>query len=393
MRRGLKRPLVGQHGGQETTQVTTRSEQLAPSLEHESDDTPTPNYTVYTYIPELCDRVLQEEKVKGPVHLPNVKCSGCNATFAQKSIFDYDLLWEEFSSKNYADLQFHQYNGGLCLWCRAPYQGEGHFEETLVNPLTKYLNAVLCTTSLHDIVWGYCKQQVLPEYTRLMNKHYAYMMDDDADDNMLQLRGMFAKEEYGRSYMKVRGVELVYWHPQTPCDSVPDVKLDYRFFRPKECKCTWTPCECICFVAQVENIKEILHVPYHHQYKILCTLWNTKGGILQPKIDRNKYQSCFVYLRYWSEVNPEDEEAVNEVLGEDAKLTDNVWGIGSVPEEWISRIRSEGVCRTVFKEEQDEVVTVHTLECRRRNHPYSSYKCMMNESRCGRCADCEVHFP
>ena len=374
MRRGLKRPLdYDQHGGKEST----LSEQLAPRSKDESDDTPKPNYTVYAYVPEVCDMVIRGEKFKGD--LPNVKCSGCNATFAQKSIFDYDLLWEECSPKNYGDLQFHQYYGGLCLWCRAPYPGEGHFEETLANPLTKYLDVVLSTTSLQDIVWGYCKPQVLPEYTRLKNEHYAYMMDDDADDTMIELSVIFAKKDFGRSYMKVRGVEHVYWRPRSQRDSVPDVKLDYRYFRPKECKCVWTPCECICFVAQVDNIKEMLHIPHNHEYKIICTLWNTNDEIMHPKIDTNKCQSCFVYLRHWSAVNPEDEEAVNAVLGEDALS--------------YKSGRAEGGCRTVYKEEEDEVVTVHTFECRRRNHPYSSYKCMMNEGRCGRCADCEVHDP
>jgi hypothetical protein len=239
---------------------------------------------------------------------------------------------------------------------------------------------------LQDIVWDYCKREVFPEYTRLERRHFDVMISDAADENMKDFSSLFNRnvgEHYdlichpGRTYMKVRGVEHVYWRPGKSGDRAPDVKLDYRYWRPKECKCVWTPCECICFAAQVQNIKEKLMIPYSYQYKILCTLWNTNGLLLQSKIGTNNYQSFFVYMRTWSAVNPEDEEAVNEELEED------VWGM-------VSGLgRSEGVCRTVYKEDEDEVITVHTLECRRRNHPFPSYQCMFNDNRCGRCADCK----
>jgi hypothetical protein len=377
-RRGLKRSLddVGNGG-----HLTTLPEQ--PCLKDESEDQPKPNYVVYTYVPELCDKVLRGEEFSG--HPPNVKCSGCHATFRQKSILDYDILWEEFSHKRYADLQFHQYYGGLCLWCRAPYPGEGHFEETLANPLKPYLQVVLSTTSLQDIVWDYCNREVFPEYTRLDGRHFKIMISDAADENMKDFSSLFNLNvgehndhmcHPGRTYMKVRGVENVYFRPRNS-DFVPDVKLDYRYWRPEECKCVWTPCECICFAAQVQNIKVKLKIPWNYHYNILCTLWNTNGLVAATKIDTNNYQTFFVYMRYWSAVNPEDEEAVNAVLEED------VWGM-------VSGLgRSEGVCRTVYKEDEDEVITVHTDECRRRNHPFPSYQCMMNDHRCGRCADCK----
>jgi hypothetical protein len=211
------------------------------------------------------------------------------------------------------------------------------------------------------------------------------MISDAADENMKDFSSLFNLNvgehndhmcHPGRTYMKVRGVENVYFRPRNS-DFVPDVKLDYRYWRPEECKCVWTPCECICFAAQVQNIKVKLKIPWNYHYNILCTLWNTNGLVAATKIDTNNYQTFFVYMRYWSAVNPEDEEAVNAVLEED------VWGM-------VSGLgRSEGVCRTVYKEDEDEVITVHTDECRRRNHPFPSYQCMMNDHRCGRCADCK----
>jgi hypothetical protein len=100
-------------------------------------------YAVFAYSPALCDQVLRDENYKE--QLPNVHCNGCPSSFEQMSITEYTVSDE--SGSMYADLQFH-HHGGLCIWCRAPYPGEGHFEQRHVhdgisaNPLTEYLNAI-----------------------------------------------------------------------------------------------------------------------------------------------------------------------------------------------------------------------------------------------------------
>ena len=338
-------------------------------------DQPEPTYTVYTYIPSLCDNVLRGEN-NNQVQLPDVKCSGCHATFKQKSITNYDVP-DEISDEKYADLQFHQF-GALCLQCRAPFPGEGHFTwekhhlKKTANPLTEYLVNCLGVTSLQNIVFDYYKH---PEYTQLEDVHFDMLMKGDKEDegrnnSRQDLVTLYSPK--GRRFMSIPGVEHVYYreevehYNESGYESVPDIKLDYRYWRPKECKCTRTPCECICFPAQVRNIKNKLKISDTHpdyDYKILSTRDYASLKLNFGKTVNN--MSFFVYLRDWSARNPTGESS-----GFEARL--------------------EGVCRTKY--EENEVITLHTAECTRRSAQYLSFKCMLNESRCGQCPDCVEYY-
>ena len=246
----------------------------------------------------------------------------------------------------YADLQFHQY-GDLCLQCRAPFPGEGHFEQRHVhdgkeenpkqNPLTEFLQVL--EENLTFIVWEYYKPQVLPLYPELEPRHQAKLWKRDA----FLHHDLTALYREGGAYMKVAGVEHVYWSGRGILDihndptGTTDIKLDYRYWRPKECMCAQTPCECVCIPAQVGNIQKKLNInPQNYFYNTLMKINNDST--------KNQYPSFFVYLR---EYNPWDK------------------------------------CRRM-----------HSPQCQRRNAPFETYQCMNDEEegRCGRCADCEKEW-
>ena len=310
---------------------------------------PKSNYAVYTYDPKLCDIYLSQLEDPPNNELPDVKCTLCNATFIQLSITEYNCYDETILPGEYADLQFHQY-GGLCLTCRAPYPGEGHFEQRHVhdgkaqnaNPLSEYLNVVrLDVRGLQDIVWEYYKPQILPAYPELEGRHHDRMWDfdhnGDEDFDFLHedLVGLYTE---GLDYMSVPGVEHVYFRGKTTSNFQEqiNIKLDYRYWRPKECVCTQTPCECICLPAQVHNIREKLNIPNDNNvHKTLGVLGDSSFFVSL----RDVYKSLYDVLR--------------------------------------------GSCKPM----ED----VHTQACRRRNSGYESFQCITNGGRCGRCADCKAY--
>jgi hypothetical protein len=316
-------------------------------------DGPKPDYAVYTYDPNLCDKFLSQFVNDD---LPKVYCTQCNTKFTQLSITEYHAFDESIFPGVYADLQFHQY-GGLCLTCRAPYPGEGHFEQRHVhdgiarneNPLKEYLNDVqLDVPGLQDIVWHYCKPQVLPAYPELEDRHQYRMWGEEHEGEEEDLEfihedlvGLYEVVGAGLAYMSVPGVEHVYFREGTTSRITEwgaekvNIKLDYRYWRPKECKCTQIPCECICIPAQVHNIVEKLNIPNDNNvHKILGTFFGASSFFVSL---RAAYKSPYDLLH--------------------------------------------GTCQT---EEG-----VHTPACTRRNTGYESFQCMTNEGRCGRCADCK----
>jgi hypothetical protein len=332
-----------------------RLEQQGLKRKQEEPDKP-PNYTVFAYVPDLCDALLLDPKNKS--ELPNVQCRECLTWFEQKSITDYKSR-DEYEYTN-VDLQFHQF-GGLCLWCRAPFAGEGHFEAHDVHPLRYVLPEVLGGVSaLEVIVWEYYyREHELPAYTPLDPKHYC----------LLRCADLIDLYKFGLQYMTVPGVEHVYRRvAQIGKEGAPDIKLDYRFWRPKQCKCTKTPCECICYGAQIRNITQKLQYTNAGDYKVMGIQSGTTGVMQMHDFVKENYQTFFVYLRDWSAQNPDHD-------------TD-----GSMFQQFPA-----GVCRTVHIESRygkHDVVTEHAPECQRRNAPYKLYKCMLNEGLCGRCADC-----
>ena len=330
-------------------------EQRGLKRELEEPDKPQTNYTVFAYVPALCDNLLRDQNYKHD--LPNVQCRECLASFEQKSITDYNTR-DEFEYK-IVDLQFHQF-GCLCLWCRAPFPGEGHFEKHDLHPLRKTLPEVLSGVSaLEIIVWEYYNRpNELPAYTPLDPKHYGLLQCDDLKDLY----------KFGLQYMTVPGVEHVYRRvAQIGTNGAPDIKLDYRFWRPEHCKCTKTPCECICYSAQIRNITQKLQYTNAGDYKVMGILLGTTGVMQLHDFVKENYQTFCVYLRDWSAQNPDQDED----------------GCTQFP---------AGVCRTVHMDSRygkPDVVTEHAPECQRRNAQYKLYKCMLNESLCGRCADCK----
>jgi hypothetical protein len=320
---------------------------------------PEQNYTVFAYVPELCDKLLQNPKHKK--RLPDVQCNECLAMFRQKSITDYNTS-DEFDDK-YLDLQFHKF-GGVCLWCRAPSPAEGYFEKHDLHPLRKLLPFVLGGVSaLEVIVWEYYRSKELPAHTRLDPIHVSLMKSED-------INHVF---QFGLQHMTVPGVELVYnrrvGQTQFGPNSAPDIKLDYRYWRPEHCKCTKVPCECICYRAQIRNITKKLVYANPDDYNVLGILLGTTWVMQNHDFNKDKYQTFFVYLRDWSPLNPDTVHVVDN--GSDFPA---------------------GVCRmlpTTSRNGHHRVITDHSDECQRRNAPYSLYKCMMNESLCRRCADCK----
>ena len=335
-------------------------------LKRSLDVDPHTPYEVFAYLPALCDKVLRHEHQNPKEHLPNVRCSGCPSSFVQKSITDYTINDE--AGHTYADLQFH-HHGGLCIWCRAPYPGEGHFEQRHVhdgitaNPLTEYLQTVgVEVSALQDIVWEYYKPLELPKYTQLKKEHKNFDQG-----------GLY----HHVAYMSFPGVEHVYLRNSRYFrssrfdlnDETPDIKLDYRYWRPKNCNCTKVPCECICHAAQVHNITQILksEEEFHWlgEYNMLGTLRTTNDD---HEYNKANFQTFFVYLRECEPLNPDEVDTENDEF-----------------------VNQKGVCHPEHVGSSGEtfLITAHTPECRRRNTSHITYKCIMDKRRCGRCADCQ----
>ena len=242
-----------------------------------------------------------------------------------------------------------------------------------MNPLNEFFPAVFGVLALRDIVYEYYKPKRLPA------SFPAYAFEEE-DPFHTDLQALYKE---GLTHMTVPGVELVYWrngkNEYNPIIDIPplvDIKLDYRYFRPKQCKCTKSPCECICFAAQVKNIAEVLKLTTQTQeYKVLGTLTYPTECLHTHDFNAKNHLSFFVYLRdldmdhhiaeSWPPLYPIDKH--NKMLA-------------GPP---------EGMCRSEWIRDGVQV-TRHTPACERRNDMYKneSYQCMMIEGRCGRCADC-----
>ena len=357
--------------------------------------TATENYTVYTYHEDHYSDYYDQDYYYHPDHfdfkvksLPKLTCRGCKQAFTQKSVLEYNLHdeWipqrddaeDECAGREYADLQFHQY-GDLCLWCRAPLPGEGHFEnrhvhdgaQEGVNHLSEFFPAVFGVAALRDLVYEYFKPQELPAYTAADRP----LENDQLHADLIDLY------RHGLTHMTVPGVEHVYWREgkyEPDGRVVPqlvDIKLDYRYFRPKQCRCVKTPCECICFAAQVKNITKVLRLTTQGpEYKVLGTLTYPTKHMHTHDFDEDNRLSFFVYLR---DLDIDTHIAKSWPPFFPLKKRDKDMRAGP----------PEGMCRSEWISERVQA-THHTPACKRRNDKYESYQCMMSQGRCGRCADC-----
>lgn len=182
-------------------------------------------------------------------------CNGCDKAFGRQTVTWYKAnQWINFVE--YPDLQFYRF-GQLCLECRYPYDGEGHFEVQLqkVEDLAEHMDKFL-PTAVHGIVFQYYEKRVVPDYPTLVDVQRWRKND-------YTVRGVVTNLQHGKhdALMTFPGVERVFRG---------GVYLDMRWFVPVECTgppaCTIFPCRCLSISDQVENIRAKLGAawPYGH---------------------------------------------------------------------------------------------------------------------------------
>ena len=168
-------------------------------------------------------------------------CNGCDKAFGRQTAAWYKTN-QGINFVEYPDLQFYRF-GQLCLECRYPYDGEGHFvvEEVQlrkVKDLEEHMEKFL-PTALYGIVFDYYEKRTVPDYPTLVDVQRWRKID-------YPVRGVSKHD----ALMSFPGVERVFHG---------GVYLDMRWFVPVECTgppaCTVFPCRCLSMTGQVENIR------------------------------------------------------------------------------------------------------------------------------------------
>ena len=346
-------------------------------------------YIVFTYDRDLCDLCLKSESGYRFIdhQLPNVTCNGCNAVFEHRSTTSPFQLWMHSTLK--ADFQFHRH-GGLCSACRAPLPGQTHFEHERVGFVAYKDDPLRDCFPLPDYellraVWRFLIP--FPKFPKLERKHWlmgtkGYIHIHDS------IRSVYNE---GRDYMSVAGVEYVsaaddFNQMREPeyREIVPVIKLDYRYWRPKECTCTWTPCECVCIPAQVVNIRRKLNVAS----KEAAVQEGEEGeeGEEEPMDRRGRRRQAKLYTRL--DILESDGEDTHFVYlsGKTGLLTNDDRSATDL-EEHVLQIGLGRCYRS------DTFKTIHTEACCRRNAVAVStgltHHCAnLDLFRCGRCPDC-----
>ena len=185
-------------------------------------------------------------------------CNGCDKAFSRQTVAWYKAN-EWINYAEYPDLQFYRF-GQLCLECRYPYDGEGHFVaegEQLQNvaDLSARMDKFL-PEAVHGIVFGYYEKRTVPDYPTLEDVQMWRKID-------YPLQGVVSGLQHGKhdALMSFPGVERV-------CRG--GVYLDMRWFVPVQCAgppaCTIFPCRCLSMTGQVENIRAKFGAawPYGH---------------------------------------------------------------------------------------------------------------------------------
>jgi hypothetical protein len=144
------------------------------------------------------------------------------------------------------DYQFERF-GGLCLQCRLPEHGEGHFSAKTTPDI---LTAIL-TSLLPPIV------NIIAEYTAQPRRLPEWWLPDGLE--------RFDPRDMQPRIMSILGVENAH-HDFTGWDGL-GVCFDSRWFKSPHCTCAEVVCACVCLRRQLINISRVLgidHTAYNH---------------------------------------------------------------------------------------------------------------------------------
>ena len=299
-------------------------------------------------------------------------CSQCNSTFEVNDLRYYGkykhndsfLQYQTESpspthssyvskyKNQYPDLQFLRF-GHLCLNCRAPYVGEGNFEESSLDK--QGLSAQGANVGLPGVITNL----IFDYYTKREFPEYKLFPDLRSPANQISSTYLLAVH---KDMMSIPGVEHIFVGDM---DSLT-IRLDMRWWRPKQCKCTRLPfCECVCMAAQVRNMVRKL---------------NGKHPILQGHY-------VLASIPTSNNIGEYDFLAFLQVPMIQLTLSRNFHeGFGSLDADLYA-----GYCQTFTVENpKGGSLTNHTTDCGRRISGCRTRGsiCSADKVTCGRCVDC-----
>ena len=195
-----------------------------------------------------------------------LSCNGCDKAFSRQTVAWYKVR-RLIEYVEYPDLQFYRF-GQLCLECRNPYHGEGHFVVEVeqlkkVEDLSAQMDKSL-PVAIQSIVFGYYEKRTVPDYPTLKDVQKFRKIDDPGrgvatglprlqhDDPVRGVATGLTRLQHDKhdALMSFPGVERVFRG---------GVYLDMRWFVPVQCMgppiCTAFPCSCLSSAEQVENIR------------------------------------------------------------------------------------------------------------------------------------------
>ena len=259
----------------------------------------------------------------------------------------------------YPDLQFTRF-GDLCINCRAPYIGEGNFEVSSldIEGLSAQGANVGLAGVITNLIYDYYTKRVFPEFKLYPDPELAASPAIQIINNELLY--------IHKDVMSMPGVEHVFWGEMA---IKKHIRLDMRWWRPKQCKCTRLPfCECVCMAAQVRNIVNKINA-------------NTKVPIL-----RGRYVLASIPLQ--QNIQEYDFLAVLEEPRIQTTLSRH-----PNPYESIYLDKGEinaGYCKTYLENTKGGSFTNHTSDCGRRVffRRTRGSPCSADKTTCGRCVDC-----
>ena len=302
-------------------------------------------------------------------------CSQCNSAFRVKDLRYYGKYKHNSSFRQgqtespspthssyvsryvnqYPDLQFLRF-GHLCINCRAPYVGEGNFEESSLDKQglsAQGANAGLAE-AITDLIYEYYTKREFPEYKLFR----------DLKNPSNQILSTFLLTVH-KDKMSIPGVEHIFIGDK---ESLA-IKLDMRWWRPKQCKCTRLPfCECVCMAAQVRNIVNKINAK-------LPILRRMGGHYILASIPLQQNLQEYDFLAVLQE--PMFQTTLNRQPYEGIYLHK-----GDI---------NAGYCKTYPHENKKKgSFTNHTSDCGRRVffRRTRGSPCSADKTTCGRCVDC-----
>ena len=187
----------------------------------------------------------------------DVHCSQCDTAFHVEKVDYYNNYCHNFrtdstfstASNWYPDLQFFRFCE-LCIKCREPFVDEGNFVESLdEKDLIEQGLGVGLPKCITPLIFEYYEKRKFPEYKQYaFEGHGSFFPTVPSYTNIMM---MFDNKDV----MSIPGVEHIF----RGANGSIAVKLDMRWWRPRQCTCTRLPfCECICMAAQNRNISKKL---------------------------------------------------------------------------------------------------------------------------------------